>query len=336
MNIVVLCGGTSTEREVSLSSSEKVANALRNRGHNVVVIDVFWGAESMPSFDEPQDISAVIKEYRGLTGLITDELKAEREYFGPNVYDICKKADMVFLGLHGADGEDGKVQAAFDLMKIKYTGSNHLGSSVAMSKEHTKKIISGLIRTVPGTVVTRENPFRERIPVPCVVKPNNGGSSVGVIIVEKEEDYDAAVLECLKYDDTVVIEKYVNGRELTQGVLDGKALPPVEIIPAEGFYDYKNKYSGETLEVCPAQIGEDVLDLMSRYSVLAGKIIGLSVYYRMDYLLDKDGTLYCLEANSLPGMTNTSLVPQEAAAIGMEYAELCEKIIELSLAKYEK
>ena len=336
MNILVLCGGTSTERDVSLKSSEKVAAALISRGYNVVLADVFWGLEKKLEFDGSQDIHKAAGEYRNLTTVLTEEVKESRDFFGPYVIEMCKEADIVFLGLHGANGEDGKVQAALDLMHIKYTGSGYLGSAIAMSKDATKAVLSQRIPMPKGIVLKKEDPFRERIAAPCVIKPSNGGSSIGVQIIENDADYDRALLDAFRYDDVVLVEQYVDGRELTQGVFDGKALPPVEIVaPEDSFYDYKNKYNGQTLEICPAQIPEDVLKEMSEYSELAGRMLGLSVYYRLDYLLDKEGRLFCLEANTLPGMTDTSLIPQEAAAVGIDYPTLCENIIKVSLKKYE-
>ena len=335
MKIVVLCGGTSTERDVSLTTSEKVGNALKGKGHDVLLIDVFFGAEEA-EFGQDQDISKAAAEYRKMTALVPDELKKDRPFFGKNVISICSQADIVFMGLHGANGEDGRVQAAFDLLGIKYTGSGHLSSAIAMSKHHTKLVLSKYIRMPEGCVLTREDPDADRVPAPCVIKPSNGGSSVGVYIIDDDRFFDSALSECLEYDDTVIVEEFINGRELTQGVLNGTALPPVEICPVDGFYDYTKKYNGETVEICPADIPEDVLAEMSRCSALAGELIGLSVYYRVDYLLDEEGKLYCLEVNSLPGLTGTSLVPQEAAAIGIGYPELCEQIIEYSLKKYEQ
>lgn len=335
MKIVVLCGGTSTERDVSLNTSEKVALALKSKGHEVLLIDVFFGIQDIPEFGS-QDIHAVADEYRAMTCLLNEELEKDRGFFGPQVIPVCSMADIVFLGLHGANGEDGKIQAAFDLMGIKYTGSGYLGSAIAMSKDFTKSQLKEHIRMPEGIVAKRSNPFAERVAAPCVIKPSNGGSSIGVYIIEKDSDYEAALEDAFRFDDTMVVEKFIDGRELTQGVLGDEALPPVEIKPAEGFYDYTNKYNGKTLEICPAEIPDEVLKEMSEISIKVGKILGLSVYYRVDFLLDKNGTLYCLEANTLPGMTDFSLVPQEAAAVGIDYPELCEKIIELSLAKYEK
>ncbi len=334
MKIVVLCGGTSTERDVSIRTSERAAAALRSRGFDVVLVDAFFGAPEKPAFDNSQDISAAAESYRALTPFLTQELAEGRDFFGPNVIDMCREADMVFLGLHGGCGEDGRVQAAFDLLNIRYTGSGYLGSAIGMSKDATKAILSQLIPMPKGIVLKKDNPFRERIPAPCVIKPSNGGSSIGVQIIMDAADYDDALLEAFKYDDVVLVEQFVDGRELTQGVFDGKALPPVEICPAEGFYDYKNKYSGKTLEICPAQIPEETLQEMSEYSILAGKMLGLSVYYRIDYLLDRNGNLFALEANTLPGLTDASLIPQEAAAIGISYPELCELIVRVSMKKY--
>ena len=334
MKIVVLCGGTSTERDVSIRTSEKAAAALRSRGFDVVLVDAFFGAPEKPAFDNSQDINAAADSYRALTPFLTQELAEGRDFFGPNVIDMCREADMVFLGLHGGCGEDGRVQAAFDLLNIRYTGSGYLGSAIGMSKDATKAILSQLIPMPKGIVLKKDNPFRERIPAPCVIKPSNGGSSIGVQIIMDAADYDDALLEAFKYDDVVLVEQFVDGRELTQGVFDGKALPPVEICPAEGFYDYKNKYSGKTLEICPAQIPEETLQEMSEYSILAGKMLGLSVYYRIDYLLDRNGNLFALEANTLPGLTDASLIPQEAAAIGISYPELCELIVRVSMKKY--
>ena len=334
MKIAVLCGGTSTEREVSLKSSEKAAIALRSRGFDVVLIDAFFGAPEKPAFDNSQDLSAAAESYRALTPFLTKELEADRGFFGPNVIEVCREADIVFIGLHGGCGEDGKVQAAFDLMKIKYTGSGYLGSAIGMSKDATKAVLSQLIPMPKGIVLKKDNPFRERMPAPCVIKPSNGGSSIGVQIITDAKDYDDALMDAFRYDDVILVEQFIEGRELTQGVLDGEALPPVEICPAEGFYDYSNKYNGKTLEICPADIPEEALKEMSAYSVLAGKMLGLSVYYRLDYLLDRNGNLFCLEANTLPGLTDTSLIPQEAAAVGISYPELCEKIVRVSLEKY--
>ncbi|MBR2695949.1 MAG: D-alanine--D-alanine ligase [Parasporobacterium sp.] len=340
MKIAVLCGGTSTEREISFRTSAKVANALQQKGHAVVMVDVFFGTDSIPNFSETKDFFAIADSLRSRNSEITKEKIKEYGLMGPNVFETCKAADIVFIGLHGENGEDGKIQAVFEESGIKYTGSDAVSSAIAMSKAKTKEIVASKIRMPSGIALQKEEmesylQSPERIPVPCVMKPSNGGSSVGVLIVIEDSEYEKSLAEAFQYDDTVLIEQYIEGRELTQAVLDGQALPPVEICPDQDtWYDYINKYNGKTVEICPAEIPEDVLAEMSEKSVRFGEIVGLSVYYRIDYLLDAEGTLYALEANSLPGMTDTSLVPQEAKAIGLDYPELCEKIIEISLEKY--
>ncbi len=335
MNIVVLCGGVSSEREISLRTSTKVSRALKSNGHNVIMIDVFFGEDTLPDFNSEMDFDAKANELRLKTELINEKLINDTGIFGKNVIEICKKSDIVFIGLHGENGEDGKVQAAFDELGIKYTGSDSKSSSIAMSKFKTKELVSPYIRMPKGIVLHKGDSLKEEISVPCVIKPNNGGSSVGVEIVFDKKDFNEALEHDFKYDSTVLVEEYIKGRELTQAVLDGVALPPVEICPDENeWYDYTNKYNGITKEVCPADIPEYVLEEMSKSSVEFGNILGLSVYYRIDYLLTDDGLLYALEANSLPGMTDTSLVPQEAAAVGINYNELCDKIINISLNKY--
>ena len=335
MKIVVLCGGVSTEREVSLRTSTKVATALQIKGHQVVMIDVFFGEEILPDFEGTKNFAEKADEYRSMNDLITEERIAKTGLMGPNVAEICRKADIVFIGLHGANGEDGKVQAFFEKEGIKYTGSDSVSSAIAMSKAETKKIVAPHI-PMPKGVVLHKGDTNCPIKAPCVIKPSNGGSSLGVMLVMKQEQFLDALEEDFRFDDTVLVEEFIEGRELTQAVLDGKALPPVEICPDENeWYDYTNKYNGKTKEVCPAEIPESVLAEMSEKSIRFGELIGLSVYYRIDYLLDADGNLFALEANSLPGMTDTSLVPQEAAAVGISYPDLCEKVIEISLRKYE-
>lgn len=173
------------------------------------------------------------------------------------------------------------------------------------------------------------------IDLPCVVKPCCGGSSIGVSIVRTQEEYEAALLEAFRWEDELVIEKYVEGREFSVGVIDYKALPVIEIAPVEGFYDYKNKYkAGSAVETCPADLPEAVAGQMQRYAEQVAKVLGLDTYSRSDFLLDKENRIFCLEANTLPGMTPTSLLPQEAKVVGMDFNQLCEKLIEISLRKY--
>lgn len=335
MKIVVLCGGISAEREISLRTSMKVADALQKKGHDVNMIDVYFGTERIPDFTQKKDFKKEADYLRSQSHLIKSS-HIDAPLFGPNVLDACRAADIVFIGLHGENGEDGKVQAAFDKENIKYTGSGAESSAIAMSKAEAKKIASPHIR-MPKGVVLKKGEKQTEIKAPCVIKPDNGGSSIGVIIVSDDSEYEEALMRDFEFCDTVLVEEYIKGRELTQAVLDNKALPPVEICPdTDAWYDYENKYSGNTKEVCPADIPDEVLREMSEVTLKFGELIGLSVYYRIDYLLDDEGRLYALEANSLPGMTDTSLIPQEAQAIGIDYPDLCEMIIEKSLEKYNK
>ena len=348
MNIVVLAGGLSTERDVSLITGNKVANALRKNGHNVILLDVFLGylnedADISNIFEISKEVSAKADGIKENAPDI-EEVKAMREgksanFFGPNVIKICSMADIVFMALHGENGENGKVQAVFDLFGIKYTGSGYLSSALAMDKKISKKLfIESHIPTPDGIELNKNSESDkaklDKITYPCVVKPCSGGSSVGVSIVNCKEELDKALKDAFSYEEEILIEKYIKGREFSVGVINNKALPIIEIAPIEGFYDYKNKYkAGSAEETCPANLDENITHKMQKYAEEVCKVLGLNTYARMDFLLDKDNNMYCLEANTLPGMTPTSLLPQEAKAIGMSFEELCEKIIEISLKK---
>ena len=340
MDIVVLAGGTSTERDVSLITGKNVTKALRRRGHRATLLDVFMGYEGdtdaffdSDGIDETLRISDTDPDIEGIMASRKGDAKG---LFGENVISLCKTADIVFIALHGEDGEDGKVQAAFDLMGIKYTGSGSFGSALAMNKYYSKQLMDSCgVMNAKYVVTTGKNAAPE-FPLPCVIKPFSGGSSVGVSIVTKQEEYESAISAAAKYESDIIIEEYIEGREFSLGIIGGTALPPIEIIPKEGFYDYKNKYQeGMTIEICPAELDERLTKKMQDAARAVFDALSLEVYGRIDFIL-KNGTedFYCLEANSLPGLTQMSLLPQEAAAIGIDYDELCQKIIDLSLAKY--
>ena len=342
MNIVVLSGGISTERNVSLTTGAKVQNALIANGHHVILADVFMGyklnstvEEEFKNATKPAQIESVseavpdieaIKKARGINSEV---------FFGENIIELCTYADIVFMALHGENCENGRIQAAFDLLGIKYTGSGYLGCAVSMHKNLTKQIFKSFgIPTPDGKMVKKgENAsFAEFGGKKVVVKPCCGGSSIGVYIADNEEEFNKALNEAFKFEDEILVEKFVTGREFSVGVLGDKALPAIEIIPKEGFYDYKNKYQADlTVEICPAEITSKQADKMQNAALMAFKALGLSGYARMDFLLDENDDIYCLEANSLPGMTPTSLLPQEAAAVGIGYNELCEEIVRLGL-----
>lgn len=342
MKIVVLAGGTSTERDVSLVSGSMVYKALKEAGHEVLLLDVYLGLE----VDTIEGIFSRGDELLGkIEGIKTSNpdlktVKAMRSdggetFFGPNVLDICRAADVVFMALHGENGENGKVQAAFDLFGITYTGTDYLSSAIAMDKTLAKELFVQNNISTPKSYSLKFYERDENKPeFPVVVKVNDGGSSIGVYIAHNVEEYENAKKEAFTFGKEIVVEKFIKGREFSVGVIGGKALPVIEIAPKEGFYDYKNKYQeGSTIETCPANIPNDKTLAMQKMAEDVFKALRLKSYARMDIMMDEDGELYCLEANTLPGMTPTSLVPQEAKAMGLSYVELCEKLVSLAVNK---
>lgn len=344
MDIVVLAGGLSMERNVSLSSGTKVCRALRARGHRAVLVDMFLGFEDYEGslddvFDAPDGLCSdfsVAKEEPDLAAVRAARRDKSASLFGAGVLDVCRRADVVFLALHGTCGEDGRVQAAFDLLGIPYTGSGYLGSAVAMDKDLTKRLVADKVVTPRWRVVTytedEVDALAEETRLPCVVKPIANGSSIGVSIAHDRAALRTALRECLVYGSRVVLEQYVRGREIQVGVLAGRAMPSIEIIPREGFYDYANKYqAGAAEEITPAPIPEAWEARLREATETVFRALGLTVYARADFIVAADGTPYFLEINTLPGMTPTSLVPQEAAAMGMSYEDLCEAIVRESM-----
>lgn len=350
MKIVVLAGGLSTERDVSFKTGEMVTKALRENGHQVILLDVFMGYSNKEEdltgiFDRAEAVSvkvAAIPE----TAPDLEKVKAQRKdqsdnFFGPNVIELCRMADIVFMALHGENGENGKIQAAFDLYGIRYTGTGYLGSALAMNKGMAKQLfLENGIPTPRGTSLKRGEDAAKietcGIHFPCVVKPCSGGSSIGVSIVHDKAEYEQALKEAFRWENELVIEEYVKGREFSVGVIDFQALPIIEIAPVEGFYDYKNKYkAGSTVETCPAELSEQITKEMQGYAEKVAEVLGLNTYSRTDFLLDAEDHIFCLEANTLPGMTPTSLLPQEAKVTGVDFNQLCEKLIESSMRKYK-
>lgn len=345
MRIVVLAGGLSTERDVSISSGTLVAAALRKKGHQVVLLDVFKGYE-----ENICDIDALFKDNYsfvdsinvGVTISDINEVKESRldksqRFIGTNIIEICSEADITFLALHGGEGENGQIQATLDLLGIKYTGSGYLGSALAMNKGLTKSVlIQNKISTPAGGIFKSVEDTASWTHFPCIVKPCSGGSSVGIAKADNKADLEVVVKDAFKYENEVVIEQFITGREFSVGIVGGVALPPIEIAPKSGFYDYAAKYqAGATIETCPADIDEATDKKLRNAAVEAYNALHLESYARVDFLLDENGETFCLEANTLPGMTPTSLLPQEAAVEGLNYADLCQKIVEISLDKYK-
>ena len=345
MKITVLAGGISPERDVSLCSASLISNALLSKGHEVAFVDVYEGIPSYKSgetdldalFTKPDSGKtfsySIPKEEPDLDALIASH-NGRQELIGPGVLDLCKKADAVLIGCHGGMGENGRLQAVLDCYDIPYTGSGYLGCALAMDKHLTKTLLLQFSIPTAKWVIfdpqkdTLEDIKRE-IGIPCVVKPIGCGSSCGVSIVKNEAEWEKAISYSTKYEKTCLVEKMIRGREFSIGVLDGQALPVIEIIPKEGFYDYEKKYqAGQTDEICPAVLSEEKTKEVQELALGVHRALGLGNYSRVDFILsEEDNKFYCLEANNLPGMTPNSLIPQEARVAGIEYADLCEKLV---------
>jgi len=351
MKIVVLAGGISTERDVSLSSGAEICRALLEKGHDAFLLDVYLGLPDLTI--SPEDVfespghGLEIAQGISTTEPDIEKIKALRGnshcgFFGPNVIDICRMADITFLGLHGGEGENGQIQATFELFDIPYTGSDFLGCSLAMDKDISRQLFAQSGIPIPkGITLTKQDSVATRglcdFSFPLIIKPCSGGSSIGVLIVHTKEDYDAALKKVFTYENEAIVEEYIVGREFSCAILNGQALPPIEIIPHSGFFDYANKYQpGATKEVCPADIPESLSQQMQALTLKAFHLLKLAVYGRADFMMDEKGQLYCLEINTLPGMTPASLLPQEAAVAGFSYPDLCQLIVDASLALREK
>lgn len=346
MKIVILAGGISTERDVSLMTGAMIYRALKGKGHELVLIDLYLGYEG-----DVRNIFALDKDWSAGIGAIAETnpdisaVKAGRggnpeRVIGPNVIEICEQADIVFLALHGQNGEDGRIQAMFDLLDIKYTGTDYFSSALAMDKEISKEIFRKFGIPVPKGITVVKGQERDidawRI-YPCIAKVNCGGSSVGVYKADNRAELLEVLEKAYALDDRVLVEQYIDGREFSICVLDGKALPIIEIAPKVGFYDYKNKYqAGSTVETCPADLDANIATAMQSCAEAVYRALRLRTYARMDFRMDSDCHFYCLEANTLPGMTPTSLIPQEAAAEGIDFETLCQRIIDSSMEKYRQ
>lgn len=349
LKIVVLGGGISTERHVALVTATSVCKALRSCGHKAIFVDMFLGLENYDgpleaAFDAPDgfcgDVS-IEKTAPDLNAVRAMRKDKSASHLGKNVLEICALADCVFLGLHGIDGEDGKIQAALELLGVPYTGSAYIGSGIAMDKALAKRMMESCGIPTPAwqeLYIEKEDIPRlvETLPLPCAVKVVNGGSSIGVKLPDTKEELAAALGELSEFHERVVVEEKISGRELTVPVLGGKALCPIEIVPPEGMeFDYVAKYQSGAegaRELCPAPISEAERELLCSLALKVHKALRLSVYSRADFILDDKGRAWCLEVNTLPGMTPNSLIPKAAAVDGMSYPQLCEKIVELSIA----
>lgn len=331
LKIAVLLGGTSEERDVSIASGAQVVAALRRRGHQVVTVDTALGL-----LDE--DAERALLEAR--VGLEPPERTALVRMRGQDAGAVLSRAqlgdqDLLFLALHGGTGENGTLQTLLDLAELRYTGSGRVGSAVAMDKDLSKRLFRAagvptadwLMAPVDAATVA------ETLGFPVIVKPSQQGSTVGLSKVSRAEDLQPAIQLALRYDREVMIERFVAGRELTVGVLGDQPLAVGEIVLGQsGVFDYTSKYQPKgAVEVFPAEVSAEIAEEARRLALAAHRALKLDGYSRADFRLDAEGRLWCLEVNTLPGMTATSLLPQSAAAMGIDFDELCERICQLAL-----
>ncbi len=336
MKIAVIFGGISPERNVSLAGGSAVVKALKSLGHEVLPIDPAYGKDALRTIED----MANIKKYPEEEELKKFPIKNYIECFDS---DIFNDVDCAFIVLHGINGEDGRVQALLDLRGIPYTGSKVMASSLALDKNQSKTVfLANNILTPPWTVLNPEDyenfdiieEIRKQMGNDLVIKPNDQGSTIGISIVSggNLDDISNAVKKAGRYSRKVIAERFIPGREVTVGIIGGEPLPLIEIKPESGFYDYEHKYSkGKTEYICPMEVSEDISDFTQDMAVSAFEALGCEGFARADFRLTGEGQPFCLEINTIPGFTDTSLVPKAAKVLGIEFPELCEKILSLAV-----
>jgi D-alanine-D-alanine ligase len=321
-------GGTSAERDVSLASGIRITQALRACGHDVVAVDTASG------------VLGDADEKRLLAGGVVKTAPPDRKALlrmntaMQSTLRALPQADVLFLALHGGQGEDGTLQALLDLTGVPYTGSGHLASALAMDKDLAKHLFRAAgVPTADWVMApTTIDEVREALGFPVIVKPSKQGSTVGLSIVKEPGQLQRAIDEAFEHDDEVMVEQFIAGRELTVGILGDEALPVGEIISKNEIYDYEAKYTpGMATEEFPANLTDEQTAHVQALARQAFRALKLRGYARIDFRMAHDGTFYCLEANTLPGMTDTSLIPQAAAATGISFPELCDRIVRLAV-----
>jgi D-alanine-D-alanine ligase len=325
MRIAVLFGGTSEERDVSIASAAQIIPALRNLGHQVFAVDTATGRLSHS--EERQLLSAPVAPAPPSQTEIA-RVRRGSMAISPIAFDI-READVVFLALHGGAGEDGRIQAVLDLAGLAYTGSNHIASAVAMDKDLSKRLFRSVGVPTPDWLMApvTADAVAAALGWPVVVKPNKQGSTVGLGVVREPAMLPAAIDHARRFDGEIMVERFIPGREFTVGILDGMALPVGEIIPPGEVFDYESKYqAGGAREVFPADLPAAEAALIQDYAKRVHQVLKLGAYSRTDFRREDTGAFWCLEANSLPGMTATSLLPQAAKAAGIDFPELLDRI----------
>lgn len=340
MNIAVLFGGISPERNVSITGGKAVVEALSEKGYNVVPVDPAFGVNGQTEAQKLVESNELppLEQYKEF------DTKNIIDCINSNLFDDI---DLAFLVLHGINGEDGKIQALLQLRNIPYTGSSIKSSALSIDKISSKMLFSAAGILTPQWVEVSPNDFedfdflnqvRVELGKKLVIKPNNQGSTIGISIIDSGnlDDIKDALLKAAAYSDSVFIEQYIEGQEITIGIVGEDILPAIEIVPEGGYYDYEHKYTkGKTKYICPTDIGEDIESFTQDMAHLAFQTLGCRGFARADFRLNDEGQPYLLEMNTIPGFTPTSLVPMAAKQIGLEFSELCAKIINITLNKKE-
>jgi D-alanine-D-alanine ligase len=334
LRVALLMGGTSSERDVSLASGIRIAEALRTCGHDVRVIDPARGSisdDEQRALASGPVVQTAPPSQEALRRMAREALPSFASNL-PRQGDV----DVVFLGLHGGSGEDGTIQALLDLTGVPYTGSGHLASALAMDKDLSKQLFRRADVTTADWLMApvAVDEVSATLGFPVIVKPSKQGSTVGLSIVRTASELQPAIDEAFNFDDEVMVEEFIAGRELTVGILGDVALPVGEIIPKHEIYDYECKYTaGMADERFPAELTTQEARRVQDEALRAFRSLKLRGCARIDFRMAKDGMFYCLEANTLPGMTQTSLIPQAAAAAGISFPALCDRIVRLALVE---
>ncbi|MCL2293504.1 MAG: D-alanine--D-alanine ligase [Spirochaetes bacterium] len=332
MKIAVIFGGASAERDVAIASGAQVFKALKARAHDVIAVDTAKGI--LDKEEEKAFLESTVKEAPPATSKLSFIRDGLSKFISSGK---LKEIDVCFLALHGGAGEDGRIQGYLDINGIPYTGSTHMPSCYAMDKEVAKLLFRSSGVPTPDWLMAPASiaEIETKLGLPVVVKPSREGSTVGLTVVKNADDYNAAIKFALQYDTEVVIEKFIPGREFTVGILENQALGVGEIIPKfSEIFDYKSKYQkGGAEEIFPAQISIEKTELIREIGLKAHKALKMEDYSRVDFRMDPEGNVWCLEVNALPGMTSTSLLPQSAAVMGISFPDLCEMICTLALKR---
>lgn len=342
MKIAVLMGGISTERNVSIAGGKAVVEALQSLGHDAIPIDPAFGAEAIEK--TASMINKGMQSYPSLEELSEYSPRELMNCINSNIFDDI---DVAFNVLHGTYGEDGFIQSLLELRGIPYTGSDVNSSAIAMDKLKSKMIFRSSNIATPGWIELNRDEVGDKelykqikgsLGNKMIVKPNDQGSTIGITLIENGnlDELHEAVLLATKYSNRIIVERFIEGREITVGIVGGEALPVIEIVPHEGFYDYESKYQkGKTEYICPADLSEDIFEFTQDMAIASYEALDCSGFARADFRLDHDGQPWCLEINTVPGFTELSLVPMAAKHVGVDFPQLCDKIVNIALEDYK-